>query len=201
MRVSQKEVFIADPRNSATLFCAAADGDILAENIAVAYDQLGPLATIGVILRIAADGAKRIEHIIAPVLGRPSNESVRVNNAALAELRFFTDNRVRSNFYSRSKLRARRHNGLRMNLLLAHFAGSSAFAPRSRSTILHISVASAANCPSTVALPSSLQKSPRHEITFTSSLSWSPGTTGRRNRAPSTATKYSNLLSRSGTSF
>jgi len=102
MRVSQKEIFIADPRNAATFFCAAADGDVLAENIAVAYDQLRPLAVKGVILLIAADGAKRIEHIIAAVLGRPSDESVRVNNAALAERRFFTDNCLRANFYSPS---------------------------------------------------------------------------------------------------
>src|SRR6266513_3166823 len=68
-------------------------------------------------------------------------------------------------------------------------ADFSALATTSRSTILHISVASAANCPFTVALPSSLQKSPRHESTFISTLNWSPGTTGRRNRAPSTATK------------
>src|SRR5579859_3533194 len=169
MRVGEKEIFVADARDAPTLFRAAADGNVLAKNIVVSHDQFSPLPAIGVILRITADRAKRIEHIIVAVLRRASNESVRVNNAALAKLRFFTDDRVRSNSYSRGKLLARRHDGLRMNLRLVHFAGSSAFAPRSRSTILHISVASAANCPSTVALPSSLQKSPRHEITFTSS--------------------------------
>ena len=42
------------------------------------------------------------------------------------------------------------------------------FAHGSRSTILHMSVASAASSPSTVALPSNLQKSPRQDSTLTS---------------------------------
>src|SRR5262249_41338591 len=82
----------------------------------------------------------------------------------------------------------------------AHFDGASSFGAWTRSIILHISVASAASCPLTSALPASLQKSPRQESTSISMRSWSPGTTGRRNRAPSTATKYSSLLSRSGIS-
>src|ERR1700722_650730 len=200
VRISEKKVQVANAREAPALLCPAADRDVLTKNIAVAHKQLSPLTAIAIILRITADRRKRIEHIVAAVLRWPADGGVWVKQATLAELHLVGHNRISPHLYSGSQLRAGRHDCLRMNFRPAHFAGSSALVPNSRSTILHMSVASAANCPFTVALPSSLQKSPRQEITLTSSRNWSPGTTGRRNRAPSTATKYSSLLSRSGIS-
>src|SRR5579864_9021638 len=125
---------------------------------------------------------------------------MRMQDAAITQLDAIADDRIGTYANGSAEFRAGRYDGLLVNLGRTHFLESSALAAGRRSTILHIRVASAASCPSTVARPSSLQKSPRQEITFISTFSWSPGITGRRKRAPSTATKYKSLLSRSGTS-
>src|SRR5882762_4213591 len=128
---------------------------------------------------------------------RPLHHRVRVQHAPVTQFDFVANYRVGTNLDPGAELRARRDRGLQMDVRNAHALDSSALASGlasfgfgSRSTILHISVASAASCPSTVARPSNFAKSPpRQERTLISSLSWSPGTTGRRKRAPSTATK------------
>ena len=94
----------------------------------------------------------------------------------------------RSNRHIAAQLRRCRNEHRRMN-------SSALILPRlflrraaSQSTILHINVASAASFPSTVAFPSSLQKSPRQ-----GARSFQSSTVLRHhrtlNRAPSTATK------------
>src|SRR6266852_2390208 len=165
------------------------DVRIRQKKIAVTHNQYGALAAKGVVLWIAANRAERIKRIVHAELRRPPHRGVRVQHAAVAQFHVLANHRVRADLHAFAKFCARRHNGLRMDFVLLHFAGSSVLATEARSTILHISVASAASCPSTVAFPSSLQKSLRHESTFISTFNWSPGTTGRRNRAPSTATK------------
>src|SRR6202047_2887494 len=141
-----------------------------------------------------------MKHIVPADPCRALDHGVSVQNAPIPELYFFAYDGVGTNVHPRTELCAGLHRRLQMDVRRFHFLGSSGFAAGSRSTILHIKVASAASCPSTVARPSSLQKSPRQEITFISTFNWSPGTTGRRKRAPSTATKYKSLFSRSGTS-
>src|SRR6266566_1992142 len=118
-----------------------------------------------------ADRAERIERIVLSKLRRPLHHGVRMQNAAVSQLHVLANHRIRADLHPLAKLRARRHHGLRMNFAHRHFADASALAAGLRSTILHINVASAANCPSTVAFPSSLQKSPRHESTFISTFS------------------------------
>src|ERR1700720_4531451 len=78
VRVSQKKVFVANPREAPALLRAPADGDVLTKNISVTHKQLGPLTVIGIILWITSDRAERIEHIVAAVLRRPADSGMRV---------------------------------------------------------------------------------------------------------------------------
>src|ERR1700692_4080992 len=105
-----------------------------------------------------------------------------MQHAAIGELDPIANHRVGADANACAQFRAGCNDGLLVNLRRTHFLSTSAGTAGTRSTILHISVASAASCPSTVARPSSLQKSPRQEITFISTFNWSPGTTGRRKR-------------------
>src|SRR5438552_2096779 len=151
-----------------------------AENFPVTGNQFGAFTAKGVILRVAPDDAEGVKNVGLSEFRRPLHHRMGVQHATFAQFHIFANHRVGANLDAFAKFRARRHGGLRVNLVHLHFADFSAFATASRSTILHISVASAANCPFTVALPSSFQKSPRHESTFISTFNWSPGTTGRR---------------------
>src|ERR1700676_2980004 len=200
VRRRQKEITVANGGFSAAADRAAANGDVLAKDVSVANDEFGFLALKTEILGIAADRTKRMKNIIAANLRRTLHYRVRVQHAAVTDLGILANDRIGADANALVKFRAGRYDGLLVNLGRTHFLDSSRLAAGTRSTILHISVASAASCPSTVARPSSLQKSPRQEITFISTFNWSPGTTGRRKRAPSTATKYKSFCSRSGTS-
>src|SRR4029077_5544854 len=173
---------------------------IFAEHVAVAGDQLCALAVKFQILRVRSYRAKRVKYILFSEARRSVDHRVLPQNAAFPELHFIPDDRVCAYLDACAEFRAWRDHRMPVNRLHRHLGESSTFTGRSRSIILHITVPSAASWPLTVALPSSLQKSPRQESTVVSRRSWSPGTTGRRKRAPSTATKYSSLFSRSGIS-
>src|SRR5215813_5432561 len=200
MRRRQEQIPAAHARHAPTLHRPAADRYVFPERVPVAAHQFRALAAKRHVLRINASHAERMECVVASELRRPADHRVRMHHASVAQLYVFADHRVRTHFHAHAQPRVCSHYRLRVNLQHSHFDGASGFGVCTRSIILHISVASAANCPFTSALPASLQKSPRHESTSISIRNWSPGTTGRRNRAPSTATKYSNLLSRSGIS-
>src|SRR5271168_4763068 len=116
-----------------------------------------------------------------------------MQNAAFAKLHVLADDRVGPNAYARRDFCAARDDGLFVDGLRAHFEtfadsgvtasallDAAAASGSSRSTMRHISVASAHRWPSTVARPSSLQKSRRQKTRFISMRNWSPGTTGRR---------------------
>src|SRR2546421_1853172 len=113
-----------------------------------------------------------MKHIVVPNLRRTLHDRVGIQHATVAKLDVSANNGIWADLHTRSEPRLRRNYRLFVNLRRAHFLAVSIGATGiSRSTILHISVASAASCPSTVALPSSLQKSPRHETTLISSFS------------------------------
>src|SRR3984893_8122317 len=111
-----------------------------------------------------------MKHIVAPDLCRALHHGVSVQNAPIPELSFFAHDGVGTDLHARTELCAGLHRRLHMDVRRFHFLGSSGVAAGSRSTILHIKVASAASCPSTVARPSSLQKSPRQESTLISNF-------------------------------
>jgi hypothetical protein len=114
-----------------------------------------------------------MKDVVAANLRRPLHRRVRVQHATVAKFHSIAHHSVRTDLHARAKFRRRRHHRLQMDVRNAHALGSSAFDGcfGSRSTILHMSMASAASCPSTVARPSSLAKSPRQESTLISSFS------------------------------
>src|SRR6267378_1827208 len=170
VRIRQKKIAVPQ-RSFATVFLRSpADRYVFPKNISVSGNELHALPAKRIVLRIASHYTECMKHIVLAKLRRPLHDRMRVQHAAVSQFHLFANNRVRADLDAFAKLRARTQDGLRMNFSRGHFAGSSALAGGSRSTILHISVASAASCPSTVAFPSSLQKSPRHESTFISTL-------------------------------
>ncbi len=170
MRRRQKQAAAANRSLPSAADRAAGDGHVLAKRVPISHREFRPLAPEAEVLRIAAHHAKRIKHVVAPDLRWPLHHRMRMQHAAFAQLHAIADNRIRADAHAGTQFRARRNDRLRMNLRRAHFAASSTLAGISRSTILHISVASAASCPSTVARPSNLQKSPRQETTLISSF-------------------------------
>src|ERR1700761_7131384 len=155
MRCREEQVAIADHRFGAAFDGAAIDADAFAKRVAVANDQLDMLAAETQVLRIATDRAERMKDVVAADFRRTGYNRMRMQDASVAELDAVTDDRVRPDLHARAKLRGRRDRGLHVNVRHAHAFGcsgfgSSVFAFGSRSTILHISVASAHRLPSTV---------------------------------------------------
>src|SRR5712692_1430416 len=179
VRIGHEEIVAADAGDAAALPGAAADGDELAEDVRIAGRELGALAAILQVLRVAADRAKGMEDVPAPKPRRAVHGSVRMQHAIFAQLDLVAHDGVRADAHARPQPDTRRNNGAGIDF--AH-CGSHWPPAGSRSTILHIRVASAASSPFTEALPSSLQKSPRKLSTLTSICNWSPGSTGRRKR-------------------
>lgn len=136
--------------------------------------KLGVFAAKAEVLRIAADRAERVKNVFTAKFRRALNDCVRMENATFSELDVIAHHGICADLNTRGEFGAGGNDGVRMNLRRAHFtalvSGTRTGVAESRSTILHMSVASAASCPSTVARPSSLQKSPRHDRTFTSSF-------------------------------
>lgn len=170
MRICEKKIVVSQRSPGAALLCAPANRHVFTKNISIAGDQFNALPAKRVILRIPANHAKGVKHIVLAKSRRPLHHRVPMQNTAIAKLHAFANNGIRADLYTSAQLRVRCDRRLRMNFRLRHFADFSACTAGTRSTILHINVASAASWPFTVARPSSLQKSPRHEITFTSIL-------------------------------
>lgn len=68
-----------------------------------------------------------------------------MQHAAIAKLHIFAHDSIRVDLHAFSQLRAYGDGSLRMNLRLCHFTDFSVWAAGTRSTILHINVASAAS--------------------------------------------------------
>src|ERR1700722_5326895 len=101
---------------------------------------------------------------------------MRMQNASVAKLNVVANDGIWPDLHSGPELRSRRDRRLHVNVRHAHAFGCSAFGASvfafasaagfgSRSTILHISVASAHRLPSTVARPCNFAKSPPRQFT------------------------------------
>lgn len=86
-----------------------------------------------------------MKHVIPSNFRRSLYHRVPVQHASLTEFDIFSNNGERPDLYPRASFRTRRHHRLRVNFRRAHFADFSAWDSSARSTILHISVASAAS--------------------------------------------------------
>ena len=123
MGVGQNKVPVAQRCSAATLSGAAVDGNVLAENIAVARDQFGALAAKRVILRVATDGTERVEHVVLAEPRWATQYGMFLNNAAVAQLNFFADHGISADFDTFSEPGTCRNNSLRVDLAFGHFAG------------------------------------------------------------------------------
>src|SRR6202040_177620 len=86
VRVRQKKIIAADPRDPAALHGPAADGHMLAKNVGVAHLQFDALALESVVLRIAANHAKGVKHIVGAEFRRAAHHRMLVQHASVAQL-------------------------------------------------------------------------------------------------------------------
>src|ERR1700733_6573719 len=196
--IGHDQIVAADARGAAAFDGAAMHGAEFTKIVGVAHFQAGALARERQILRIAADDGERMHVIVLAELRRTVHHGVRLKHAAVAELDIVAHHGARADADAGAEFRGGRNDRSGIDgpgidfVHCALPAGTEAGGISvSRSTILHMSVASAASSPFTVALPCSLQNPSvsRQATTSISRRSWSPGTTGRRKRAPSMETK------------
>ena len=154
---------------------AAIDRAELAEHVAVADLEARRLARVFLVLRRVADRGELEHLVLAPERGRPVDHGMRPDPAAVADLDAGADDGERADHDAFADLRIRRNDRARIDQGLT-----------SGATIM---VADATSWPSTSATVVNFQmpRIARSKVAF--STSWSPGTTGRRKRAPSMPTK------------
>src|SRR5690606_32853537 len=181
MHISHNPVVVAHAGNANILGCARADRDIFTNGIAVADFQACRLALVFFVLRNAANGTKPIESIVGAYGGVAINDAMRSHDGAWSDGHMLAYDTVRPYRHIIGYLGTWRYDSGRVNTFCHCYS--------SRTRIAHISLASAATWPSTVACAVYLQMERLIRSAVTSSLSWSPGTTGRRKRAPSTPTR------------
>src|SRR5215472_15125997 len=168
VRVSEEKIVVSERSLASTLLRAPANRHVFAKNVSIADNQFNDFAAKRVILRIPANHAEGMKHVVLAKSRRPLNYCMRMQHAAITQLHVFAHHGKRADLHTFSQLRVRRHGRSRMSLGLRHFADFSACSTAARSIILHINVAPAASWPSTVARPESLQKSPRQLSTVIS---------------------------------
>jgi hypothetical protein len=175
VRVRHDEIVAAEPRGAAAFYRAAIHRGKFAKGVVVADFDSYALPGEGEVLRIAADNREGVHAIILAEARRALHDGVMIEDAAIAKLDFVANDGVGADANIRANARPRRNDGLGMKFAHDYFcstvAAGAAEADISRSTILHISVASAASSPLTEARPESLQKSPRKASTTTSTIS------------------------------
>jgi hypothetical protein len=93
---SHNEVIVSYARHASTLDGSPANRNALAKDIAVPDFQARALARVLQILGVAANSAKRMEHVAAAQASRAVYDSMCVQNATLAKLNAVADDCVRS---------------------------------------------------------------------------------------------------------
>jgi hypothetical protein len=100
---SHNEVIASYARHASALDGSPAHRNALAKDIPVADFQPSALPRVLQILGLAANSAKRMEHVTASQSGRAVYDSMRVQNATIAEMNVFADNCVGSDNDSSSQ--------------------------------------------------------------------------------------------------
>ena len=146
---------------------------VLADDVPVADLEPGRAAVEFPVLRIAADGHEGMEVVVGADARRSLHHRVRVDAGTVAYLHVVPHHRVGTHDDVGAEPRLRRDDRGRMNQLALSAPMSSAVATTS---------------PSTRASASTFQIPREFCRRRMSTMSWSPGTTGLRNRALSTPT-------------
>ena len=121
--------------------------------------------------------------VVAADRGAPLDHAMRADRGAGADPHMRADHGVRADAHRRVEFGLGIDDGRRMNL--GHASSSDQLIWR----MAHISVASQASSLPTSARPLNLEMPAFMRSISTSSVSWSPGSTGRLKRAPSMAAK------------
>ena len=78
---------------------------MLAKNVGVAHLQFDALALESVVLRIAANHAKGVKHIVGAEFRRAAHHRMLVQHASVAQLNARADHRIGANLHARAQLR------------------------------------------------------------------------------------------------
>src|SRR5215472_5858974 len=156
VRVGHEHVVAADARHAAAFFCATAHGHELAKLISRANFQRNVLARKSQVLRFAADRAEGVKMILRADFRGAVYNRMRFNHAFFAELDLISNNRELADARAASNSCGFRNARARVDF--AHDFPCESPLGGSRSTILHIKMASAASSLPTKAFPDSLQK-------------------------------------------
>jgi hypothetical protein len=108
---SHNEVIASYARHASTLHGSSAHRNAFAKDIAVPDFQARMLSSILQILGLAPNSAKRMEHVAAPQASRAVYDSMRVQDATIAELNTFANNCVGSDNDSSSQSSSWRNDG------------------------------------------------------------------------------------------
>ena len=110
VRVSHDQIVAAEASDAAAFDRAAMHGAELAKLVFIAHLEPYPLARVCEILRIAADDRKREEMILAAERGRAAHNRVRLDNTAVAEFDFVSDDGEGSHLHAISEFRGGRND-------------------------------------------------------------------------------------------
>src|SRR5882762_1754317 len=174
MHIGHDPVVVADARNARVLHGAAAESAIFADGVAVADLERRRLPTVFLVLGRSAERTESENSILSSYASSPLDQHVRPDRGPLPYRDVLADYRIRPHRYSRGELRAGMNDGRRVN----HIGRS-----------VHKIFASAASASPTRAWAANFHRPRALRSTVTSSRSWSPGITGRLNRASSIPAK------------
>src|SRR5208283_5308834 len=204
VHVGHDEAAIPQAGDAAAARGPARDGDRLANGVIVAQLAARGLARVLQVLRRDADRGEGEDAVAAAEGEMAVEHDVGDELALLAEDDVRADGAERADAAGGGNLRAIGND--RAGMDAAHSAKAPAGAAAAcsaglRSVIAHMTVASQATLPSTVATPRILTALERQLRTVTSMRNWSPGTTGLRNLAASMLRKTISLLARSAAEY
>ena len=144
MNVRHDPVVIAEPGHAGVLGGAAIQRAELPDGVAIADLQPGRLAGILLVLRHFADGAELENSVVAADAGMAADDDMGADPGVVADLDMLADHRIRPDLDSCAESRAGMDDGRGMDV---HSVERS----------VHISSASAAICPSTLAVAAYFQ--------------------------------------------
>ena len=185
--IGHHPVVVAQPRHARVLHGAAIESAEFAYGIAVANFEARWFTGVLLVLRRFAQRDELENPVIAPDARVPGNHRVRTDAAAGADFDVLADYRIGADFHVVGESRTGVDQGCGMYRCQGQISIQSVWLSIVRS--VHISSASVASWPSTVACAENHQMPLAKRLISTCSSSVSPGITGFLKRALSMPTK------------
>src|SRR3989338_3081499 len=176
VNISHDPVVVADARHADILHRAGIESAVFADGIVVADLEPRRLAGIFLVLRDLAQGTELEDAVLLSDTRMPVDHHMRTDHCSDADLDVLTDDGIRADFDIAGELGA----GMNDSGWVQHY-----------DTVLmvHITSASAASWPSTSMVAPNLNRPRMLRMSDDLMIIWSPGPTGRLNRAPSMPAK------------